>query len=67
MAVGAGRVETDRTDGAGREADGHRIRLPAEPDEWRIYDKYSGRSLGGEPGETITDALRHIGYQLEES
>ena len=39
----------------------------SEPDEWRIYDKYSGRSLGGEPGETITDALRHIGYQLEES
>lgn len=39
----------------------------SEPDEWRIYDKYGGRSLGGEPGETITDALRHIGYQLEES
>ena len=39
----------------------------SEPDEWRIYDKYSGRSLGGEPGEIITDALRHIGYQLEES
>ena len=39
----------------------------SEPDEWRIYDKYGGRSLGGEPGETIKDALRHIGYQLEES
>ena len=39
----------------------------SEPDEWRIYDKYGGRSLSGEPGETIKDALRHIGYQLEES
>lgn len=39
----------------------------SEPGEWRIYDKYGGRPLEGEPGEIITDALRHIGYQLEES
>lgn len=39
----------------------------SEPDEWRIYDMYDGKPLDGEPGETITDALRHIGYQLEES
>ncbi len=38
-----------------------------ESGEWRIYDKYGGRPLGGESGETITDALRHIGYQLKES
>lgn len=26
----------------------------SEPDEWRIYDKYGGRSLGGEPVEPPT-------------
>lgn len=39
----------------------------ADPDEWRIYDMYDGKPLDGEPGETITDALRRIGYRLEES
>lgn len=38
-----------------------------EPGEWRIYDMYDGKPLDGEPGENITDALRHIGYRLEES
>ena len=67
MAVGAGRVETDRTDAPDGKPTDTVYAYQSEPDEWRIYDKYSGRSLGGEPGETITDALRHIGYQLEES
>ena len=38
-----------------------------ENGEWRIYDMYDGKPLDGEPGETITDALRHIGYRLEEA
>lgn len=37
----------------------------SEPDEWRIYDMYDGKPLDGEPGETITDALRMLGYELE--
>ena len=38
-----------------------------EPGEWRIYDMYDGRPLDGALGETITDALRRFGYELEES
>lgn len=39
----------------------------ADPGEWRIHDLRDGKPLDGEPGETITDALRRIGYRLEES
>ncbi len=38
-----------------------------EPGEWRICDMYDGRPLDGALGETITDALRRFGYELEES
>lgn len=33
----------------------------------RWPDEGDGKPLDGEPGETITDALRRIGYRLEES
>lgn len=37
-----------------------------EPGEWRIHDSYDGKPLDGEPGDTITDVLRLLGYELEE-
>lgn len=43
------------------------INYQADPGEWRIHDLRDGKPLDGEPGETITDALRRIGYRLEES
>lgn len=37
-----------------------------DPGEWRVHCLYGGKPLDGEPGDTITDALRNLGYKLKD-